>query len=91
MGREGERRRKFRGFFFFFADFKILSNLAKKKARWRIPFRQGGILDFFLEVVATEDVSTDLNLEALRLIGNACANEGLHLYTLSPKKKRIFG
>lgn len=48
------------------------------KARWRVPFREGGILDFFLEVIATEDVSTDLNLEALRLIGNACADEGLY-------------
>lgn len=53
------------------------------QARWRVPFRQGGVLDFFLEVVATEDVSTDLNLEALRLICNTCADEGLHIRLLS--------
>lgn len=70
-------------FFVFLLTLKFYPISPKKKAQWRIPFRQGGILDLFLEVVATEDVSTDLNLEALRLIGNACANEGLHIYALS--------
>ena len=43
----------------------------------RNPFRHSGILDFFLEVIATDDVEVDLSSQALRLIGNACADTGL--------------
>lgn len=50
------------------------------QAPWRIPFRQSGILDFFLEVIATDDVDLDLNSQTLRLIGNACADTGLPIH-----------
>lgn len=47
------------------------------QAPWRIPFSESGILDFFLEVIATDDVDLDLSSQTLRLIGNACADTGL--------------
>lgn len=47
------------------------------QAQWRIPFCESGILDFFLEVIATDDVDLDLSSQTLRLIGNACADTGL--------------
>ncbi|MCJ1265580.1 hypothetical protein MMC22_005460 [Lobaria immixta] len=47
---------------------------ACREVQWRIPFCQSGILDFFLEVTATEDVELDLSSQTLRLIGNACAD-----------------
>ncbi|MCJ1467634.1 hypothetical protein MMC07_006259 [Pseudocyphellaria aurata] len=52
---------------------KVLAD-ACREAQWRAPFSQSGILDFFLEVIATDDVDTDLSSQTLRLIGNACAD-----------------
>lgn len=46
-------------------------------ALWRIPCGKAGILDFFLEIIITENVDFDLSSQALRLIGNACADTGL--------------
>lgn len=46
-------------------------------APWRIPCREAGILEFFLEVIATEALEFDISSQTLRLIGNACADTGL--------------
>lgn len=47
------------------------------KASWRSPYGQTGILEFFLRVVATEDIDHDIMLHSLRLVGNACADTGM--------------
>ena len=47
---------------------------------WRVPFGEAGILDFFLRVVAADNVAYDLRLHSLRLIGNTCADIGEHSY-----------
>ena len=60
-------------------------------AGWRIPFGEAGILDFFLGIVAMDKVEHSLRLQALRLIGNSCADRGTYLahswtmYTADPK------
>ncbi|KAK2760313.1 hypothetical protein FQN54_002381 [Arachnomyces sp. PD_36] len=41
---------------------------------WRSPYGQTGILEFFLRIVATEDIDHDIMLHSLRLVGNACAD-----------------
>ena len=46
-------------------------------ASWRIPCREAGVLEFFLEIIDTEEVDFDLSSQTLRLIGNACADTGL--------------
>lgn len=44
-------------------------------APWRVLYGQAGILDFFLRLVAsTEAIDDDLLLQALRLVGNSCAD-----------------
>lgn len=45
-------------------------------AEWRLPFGQAGILDFFLELIATEEMDLAMEAQILRLIGNACADTG---------------
>ncbi|KAI9746721.1 MAG: hypothetical protein M1818_000436 [Claussenomyces sp. TS43310] len=42
--------------------------------RWRIPLGQTGLLNSFLQVIATEGVPHALMIHALRLIGNSCAD-----------------
>lgn len=49
----------------------------KRAAEWRVPFGTSGILDFFLEVIATQDVDNEMTSQTLRLIGNSCADTGL--------------
>lgn len=49
-------------------------------ASWRSPYGQTGILEFFLRVVATEDIDHDIMLHSLRLVGNTCADTGMHLH-----------
>ena len=46
-------------------------------AALRIPLGDAQILNFFLNVVAAEGVHLNLMSQALRLIGNACADTGL--------------
>lgn len=41
---------------------------------WRIPFGESGILLFFLDVVAFDNLRLGLHLHALRLVGNSCAD-----------------
>ncbi|RAK75554.1 putative GTP binding protein [Aspergillus fijiensis CBS 313.89] len=46
-----------------------------RNAPWRVLYGQAGILDFFLRLVAsTEAIDDDLLLQALRLVGNSCAD-----------------
>jgi hypothetical protein len=48
------------------------------QASWRMPYGQAGILEFFLRIVASQDVADDVLLHSLRLIGNSCADAGWH-------------
>ncbi|KAK2798603.1 hypothetical protein FQN51_007623 [Onygenales sp. PD_10] len=52
---------------------EVLANGSRDPA-WRVPYGQSGILEFFLQVIATDDVDDDVLLHSLRLIGNSCAD-----------------
>ncbi|PLB50539.1 GTP-binding protein [Aspergillus steynii IBT 23096] len=53
---------------------EVLAN-GSRNPLWRLPFGQTGILDFFLERVASkENAESALLLHSLRLIGNCCAD-----------------
>ncbi|PQK16890.1 hypothetical protein BB8028_0007g00900 [Beauveria bassiana] len=41
---------------------------------WRLPYGDSGILTFFLEELAEEDITNKLKIHALRIVGNACAD-----------------
>ncbi|KAK4233502.1 hypothetical protein C8A03DRAFT_47971 [Achaetomium macrosporum] len=43
-------------------------------ASWRVPLGDSGVLEFLLSRVPTEDRQHPLNKQALRLVGNACAD-----------------
>lgn len=43
---------------------------------WRIPIGDSGILGLVLSSIPTEDLQHPLNRQALRLIGNSCADCG---------------
>ncbi|PYH97480.1 ubiquinone biosynthesis protein [Aspergillus ellipticus CBS 707.79] len=46
-----------------------------RNSLWRIPYGQAGILDFFLQLIASkETIDSGLLLHAFRLIGNSCAD-----------------
>lgn len=45
-------------------------------AEWRSPFAEAGILDFFLELIASQNTNLKLRSQALRFIGNTCADTG---------------
>ncbi|EEA24584.1 GTP binding protein, putative [Talaromyces marneffei ATCC 18224] len=47
---------------------------ASRDPSWRIPFGQSGVLQFFLQLIATPDVDKDLLFHSMRLIGNSCAD-----------------
>lgn len=53
-----------------------VSDTHRHAENWRIPFGEAGILDIFLSIIATENISDDLCLHTLRFIGNACADRG---------------
>ncbi|OAA70670.1 Armadillo-type fold domain containing protein [Cordyceps fumosorosea ARSEF 2679] len=40
---------------------------------WRVPYGNSGILDFFLEELAKEDITHKLKIHSLRVVGNSCA------------------
>lgn len=44
--------------------------------RWRRPFGESGVLDFYLGVLAISATEHSLMLQALRLVGNSCADTG---------------
>lgn len=46
-------------------------------AEWRGPFGEASLLDFFLKIIATENVHLKMRSQALRFIGNTCADTGL--------------
>ena len=49
----------------------------KSTASWRLPVGDSGLLTFFLTtVLPSPDLSTSLQKQSLRLIGNACAQCG---------------
>lgn len=42
---------------------------------WRIPYGESGILEFFLDIIAsTEKQKHGVKVHALRIIGNSCAD-----------------
>ncbi|KAM4062772.1 hypothetical protein HRG_007591 [Hirsutella rhossiliensis] len=41
---------------------------------WRLPLGESGILDFFLTVLAEDNLRQGLQIHALRLVGNSCAD-----------------
>ena len=45
-------------------------------ASWRDAFGQAGLLNFASGVLTAEGASDDLKIQALRLIGNSCADTG---------------
>lgn len=45
--------------------------------RWRVPYGNSGLLDAFLIIIGSADITTTLRVHALRLIGNSCADTGL--------------
>ncbi|KAI9653495.1 MAG: hypothetical protein M1829_001288 [Trizodia sp. TS-e1964] len=47
---------------------------ASREVRWRKPFGDAGILQFFLALISTQGVAGDLMLHSLRLVGNSCAD-----------------
>ena len=53
-----------------------LQKLILSLASWRIPFGQSGLMDFGSSILSAEDTSDDLKVQALRLIGNSCADTG---------------
>ena len=59
---------------------RILTN--RKSEEWRSPFGESSILEFFLELIASEDVNLQLRSQALRFIGNTCADTGLRRFGL---------
>lgn len=62
-------------------SFRLLPIIAKCSANkltatWREPFGQAGLLTFASNVLTAEGASDDLKIQALRLIGNSCADTG---------------
>lgn len=41
---------------------------------WRLPLGESGILDFFLTLLAEDNLREGLQIHALRLTGNSCAD-----------------
>ncbi|ODH48373.1 hypothetical protein GX48_05465 [Paracoccidioides brasiliensis] len=52
---------------------EVLANGCRDPS-WRVPYGQSGILEFFLRIIATNNVDDDILLHSLRLIGNSCAD-----------------
>ena len=44
---------------------------------WRIPLGDAGLLDYVLDLITTDATSEDLRIQALRLLGNSCADTGM--------------
>lgn len=55
-------------------DIVLISSLI---AKWRIPIGDSGVLGFFLELMASQQLQEDLITQILRLVGNSCADTGL--------------
>lgn len=54
---------------------------------WRIPLGEAGVLEFFqglLEKLGDAEEDAELRLNALKIVGNACAEKGIlhHLWPL---------
>ncbi|GFF24317.1 isoform 3 of Rap1 GTPase-GDP dissociation stimulator 1 [Aspergillus udagawae] len=46
-----------------------------RNASWRLPYGRAGILNFFLQIIASREFDdNDVLLHALRLVGNSCAD-----------------
>ncbi|KAJ2960787.1 hypothetical protein NQ176_g11034 [Zarea fungicola] len=41
---------------------------------WRLPYGDSGILSFFLQQLAREDLTNKLKIHSLRIVGNTCAD-----------------
>lgn len=59
-------------------------NLTGDLASWRLPYGHSGILDFFLRLVSSSEITdNELLLHSLRLSGNSCADTGKYVCVLS--------
>ena len=54
----------------------IYTTLTLSTASWRLPLGQAGLIGFGSSVLVADGASDDLKVQALRLIGNACADRG---------------
>lgn len=43
---------------------------------WRLPFGDEKILDFYLDLLAADEIERNWTSDALRLVGNSCADLG---------------
>ena len=43
---------------------------------WRLPYGEASILDFYLDLLAAEEIEHEWTSDALRLVGNSCADLG---------------
>ena len=55
---------------------EVIVSTNPTSAEWRSPFGESGMLDFFLELLARENVDFQLKSQILRIIANACADTG---------------
>ncbi|PKX93259.1 putative GTP binding protein [Aspergillus novofumigatus IBT 16806] len=52
----------------------VLAN-GSRNSSWRVPYGRAGILNFFLQIIASREFhDNDVLLHALRLVGNSCAD-----------------
>lgn len=51
---------------------------------WRLAFGDEQILDFYLDLLAADEIDHDWTPDVLRLIGNSCAELGSYRHTILP-------
>ena len=66
------RQECFRRYSFVTGKHKLPAN--ELAVAWRLPYGDSGILDFFLGIIARDDLPQKLHVHCLRLIGNSCAD-----------------
>ncbi|MCJ1310773.1 hypothetical protein MMC25_004440 [Agyrium rufum] len=47
---------------------------ASREVQWRLPFAESGILELFFRVLGTSNITDELAMHSLRLIGNCCSD-----------------
>ncbi|KAI0999634.1 hypothetical protein K3495_g8563 [Podosphaera aphanis] len=57
--------------------------------KWRIPIGESGILNFFLEVIGYQEITHDLKVQTLRLIGNSCADRDRNRERIAASKSYL--
>ncbi|KAG9248402.1 armadillo-type protein [Calycina marina] len=52
---------------------EMLAN-GSRDPKWRLPMGESGVLNFFLEILSAHELRHTLKIQALRLMGNSCAD-----------------